>query len=65
MRCFYVSIVHVGTLEGWTLTHTLARIMKHLAAMNIIEEVGSDTYAPSPLSNSLTEPKYRDGIIYT
>lgn len=39
--------------------------MKHLAAMNVVLEVEPDTYAPSSLSNSLTEPRYRDGIIYT
>lgn len=54
-----------AVLKVWTLTEGTARIMKHLAAMNIIQEVGPDTYAPSHLSNSLTESKYRDGIIYT
>ncbi|ROV89114.1 hypothetical protein VMCG_09860 [Cytospora schulzeri] len=45
----------------------IARIMKHLVAMNIVGEVpdGTDSYMPTPLSNSLTEQKYRDGIIYT
>lgn len=43
----------------------LARIMKHLAATNVVCEVGPDTYASTLLSNSLTEAKYRDGIIYT
>lgn len=39
--------------------------MKHLAAMNVVHETGPDIYAPSHLSNSLTETNYRDGIIYT
>ncbi|KAI8957645.1 putative O-methyltransferase [Daldinia sp. FL1419] len=43
----------------------IARTLKHLAAMNIIAETGEDKYIGTPLSNALTEPKYRDGIIYT
>ncbi|KAK7734306.1 hypothetical protein SLS53_007956 [Cytospora paraplurivora] len=45
----------------------IARIMKHLAAMNIVGESpdSTDGYTPTPLSNSLTEEKYRNGIIYT
>ncbi|KAI1498355.1 putative O-methyltransferase [Biscogniauxia marginata] len=43
----------------------ISRIMKHLAAMNIVEENGVDTYMATRLSNSLTESNYRDGIIYT
>lgn len=41
--------------------------MKHLAAMNIVGEApgSTDGYTATPLSNSLTEQKYRDGIIYT
>lgn len=41
--------------------------MKHLAAMNIVGEASGsiDGYTPTPLSNSLTEEKYRNGIIYT
>lgn len=39
--------------------------MKHLAATDVVHEVGPDTYAPTSLSNSLTEQKYRDGIVYT
>ncbi|KAI1380465.1 putative O-methyltransferase [Hypoxylon crocopeplum] len=41
------------------------RILKHLAAMNIIAESGTDSYVATRLSDALTEPKYRDGIIYT
>ncbi|OTB15543.1 hypothetical protein K445DRAFT_60843 [Daldinia sp. EC12] len=43
----------------------IARTLKHLAAMNIVSETGDDKYVGTPLSNALTEPKYRDGIIYT
>lgn len=32
--------------------------------MNIVSESSEDTYVSTNLSNSLTEPKYRDGIIY-
>lgn len=50
-----------------SLTVSPARIMKHLAAMNIVGEApgSTDGYTATPLSNSLTEQKYRDGIIYT
>ncbi|KAG4218928.1 hypothetical protein PC116_g32592 [Phytophthora cactorum] len=47
------------------LIRTKARTLKHLAAMNIVAETGDDKYVGTPLSNALTEPKYRDGIIYT
>jgi hypothetical protein len=39
--------------------------MRHLAAMNIVAENGVDTYVATGLSNALTDPKYRDGIVYT
>lgn len=41
------------------------RILKHLVAMNIVGESGVDKFVATPLSNALTESKYRDGIIYT
>ncbi|VUC38168.1 unnamed protein product [Clonostachys rosea] len=40
-------------------------IGKHLVAMNVVAENGVDTYVATGLSNALTDPKYRDGIIYT
>ncbi|KAI1633661.1 putative O-methyltransferase [Biscogniauxia mediterranea] len=43
----------------------IARILKHLVAMNIVGESGVDKFVATPLSNALTESKYRDGIIYT
>ncbi|KAH9904509.1 putative O-methyltransferase [Xylariomycetidae sp. FL2044] len=43
----------------------IARIMKHLAAMNIVGERDDGVYVATPLSDALTEPRYRDGIVYT
>ncbi|KAI9839332.1 MAG: hypothetical protein M1837_002217 [Sclerophora amabilis] len=43
-------------------TTLIGRVLKHLAAMRIIIEIGADKYGPSRLSNVLTEPKYRDGV---
>jgi hypothetical protein len=42
----------------------LARMLRHLAAMNTIRETGPDTFAPTPLSNSLTESAYEDTILF-
>ncbi|KAL9601564.1 MAG: hypothetical protein Q9219_002398 [cf. Caloplaca sp. 3 TL-2023] len=42
----------------------VSRIMKHLTAMNVVEEIDADQYTATPFSNALTEPRYRDGIIY-
>ncbi|KAL8644997.1 MAG: hypothetical protein Q9226_007497, partial [Calogaya cf. arnoldii] len=33
--------------------------------MNVVSEIGADIYTATPFSNALTEPKYRDGMIYT
>ncbi|KAI0888386.1 putative O-methyltransferase [Annulohypoxylon maeteangense] len=43
----------------------IARTLKHLAATNVVAESGTDKYIATRLSNAFTEPKYRDGIIYT
>ncbi|OTA55120.1 putative O-methyltransferase [Hypoxylon sp. EC38] len=43
----------------------ISRILKHLAAMNIVAESGADKYVATPLSNAFTEPRYRAGLIYT
>lgn len=43
----------------------IARMMKHMAAMHVVEEVGQDAYRGTPLSDALTEPANRDGIKYT
>ena len=39
--------------------------MKHLSAMNIVQETAPGSYVSTSLSRALTEPKYRDGLIYT
>ncbi|KAK4964098.1 hypothetical protein LTR66_012477 [Elasticomyces elasticus] len=39
-----------------------ARILKHLAAMNVVEEIDADVYRGTALSTALTVPKFRDGI---
>ncbi|KAH8812941.1 S-adenosyl-L-methionine-dependent methyltransferase [Xylogone sp. PMI_703] len=40
----------------------LKRILRHLASMGVIRETDIDSYSSTPLSNALTQPKYRDGI---
>ncbi|KAI0972145.1 putative hydroxyindole O-methyltransferase [Xylaria arbuscula] len=42
----------------------ISRIMKHLAAMNVANECGEDTYSSTPLTEALAEARYRDGIIF-
>ena len=39
-----------------------ARILKHLAATEIIREVDVDCYEPTGMTRMLTTPKYRDAI---
>ncbi|CAF9940602.1 MAG: hypothetical protein ALECFALPRED_008770 [Alectoria fallacina] len=53
-----------GQLASMTNSDTvlLSRILKHLAAARVIQEVDADTYAPTALSNALIEPKYRDAF---
>lgn len=41
-----------------------ARMLKHLAATNVVKEISSNQYAATPLCNAFVEPKYRDGITY-
>lgn len=38
-------------------------MMRHLAAMNVVRELGPDTYLLLPFSRALTFPPYRDGAI--
>ena len=40
----------------------LGRLLKHIAAMGVIEEVGPDQYMHKPLSNALINPVYRDAV---
>ena len=42
----------------------MSRLLKHLAAMNVVEEVSPDKYRATSLSEALTEPRSRDGITY-
>lgn len=42
-----------------------ARTMKHLSAMNVVNEPNVDEFTLTHFSKSLTVPKYRDGISYT
>ncbi|CAD6593162.1 MAG: hypothetical protein ASARMPREDX12_006914 [Alectoria sarmentosa] len=43
----------------------ISRMLKHLASMTIIRETSPDTYAPTPFSNSLTDPVFSDGVLFT
>ncbi|KAI9654484.1 MAG: hypothetical protein M1821_006574 [Bathelium mastoideum] len=43
----------------------ISRVMKHLAATHTVKEHGSGSFIATSLSNALTEPKFRDGIVYT
>ena len=38
----------------------LGRLLKHLAAMGSIYEIGPNEYLPTPFSKALKEPIYRD-----
>ncbi|KAI1659016.1 putative O-methyltransferase [Daldinia decipiens] len=42
----------------------ISRTMRHLAAMNVVSEKSEDTYSTTPLAEALSEPRYRDGIIF-
>lgn len=41
------------------------RMLRHLAAMDVITETDVGEFKSTPFSDSLTEDKYRGGIIYT
>ena len=38
--------------------------MKHLSAMNVIAETGTDEFSTTQFANAMTVPKYRDGVSY-
>ncbi|KAI8956424.1 putative O-methyltransferase [Daldinia sp. FL1419] len=42
----------------------ISRTMRHLAAMNVINEKSEDTYSATPLAEALSESRYRDGILF-
>ena len=54
----------VSDLNDQGLMVHLGRIMKHLAATNLVAETGTDSYQLTTTSRALVEPKYRDGICY-
>ncbi|KAI4595374.1 hypothetical protein KJ359_007049 [Pestalotiopsis sp. 9143b] len=58
-----LSAEHVAE-EASTNPVLVSRMLKHLAAMHVIGE-NEKEFTSTPLSTTLTEPKYRDGIIYT
>ncbi|KAI0176482.1 putative O-methyltransferase [Hypoxylon sp. FL1284] len=59
-----VSVKDLATKTGADQV-LITRTLKHLAAMDIVAENGVDIYAATPLSDAFTEPRYRDGIVYT
>lgn len=40
-------------------------MLKHLSAMNIVEEAGSNLYKSTGFTRALLEPAYKEGIVYT
>ncbi|KAF9699383.1 hypothetical protein EKO04_002495 [Ascochyta lentis] len=42
----------------------IARMLRHLAAMSTIREVGPDVFAPTPTSRAYASPNYQDTILY-
>ncbi|KAL8698176.1 MAG: hypothetical protein Q9201_006716 [Fulgogasparrea decipioides] len=43
----------------------IARILKHLASMQVIQEVDVNCYKPTKLTSALTIPKFRDAIPFS
>ena len=41
------------------------RMLRHLAAMDVVKETAAGEYASTPFSDALTEDRYRGGIVYT
>jgi len=60
-------IVEIGpwSRQTWLRTSLPARTMKYLAVMSAVREERVDRYSSTALSDALTLPEYRDGIIYT
>ncbi|KZM28029.1 uncharacterized protein EKO05_0002051 [Ascochyta rabiei] len=42
----------------------VARMLRHLAAMSTVRELGPDVFAPSPTSRAFASDKYQDTILY-
>lgn len=53
----------LSSLTGTDLSF-LRRVLKHLAAMSVLKEVDSETYAPTPLVETLAIKKYYDIIFF-
>lgn len=50
---------------GWVVTSlALGRILRHLASMSVIKEIGIDLFGLTHFSQALAEPKYEGGVIY-
>lgn len=64
--CKVSRLLHQGRtdLVAWYLltNSTKGRMLKHLAAMSVIREVGADIYQNTPMSDALNIPSYRAGI---
>lgn len=62
---FFSWFLETRLRQGCLSNHCLrspARMMKHLAAMGTVREVDVDTYAPTPLTHSLTTPTVQDTV---
>ncbi|KAL9612354.1 MAG: hypothetical protein Q9167_003041 [Letrouitia subvulpina] len=53
----------LASLTGTDLSW-LSRMLKHLAAMRVLKEVDSETYAPTPLVETLAVEKYHDTMFF-
>ncbi|KAJ4294031.1 hypothetical protein N0V90_007720 [Kalmusia sp. IMI 367209] len=42
----------------------VGRMLRHLAAMNTVQETAPDTFAPTATSKAFAEPSYQDSILY-
>jgi hypothetical protein len=42
----------------------VGRMLRHLAAMGTVREVGADTFAPTPTSNAFADPSTQDAIVF-
>ncbi|KAG8532439.1 uncharacterized protein KY384_002316 [Bacidia gigantensis] len=58
-----VTLAEIVQQTGKDVT-LLSRVLKHLAATNMISESAANQYKATSLSTALVEPKYRDGITY-
>ncbi|KAJ4340403.1 hypothetical protein N0V95_007516 [Ascochyta clinopodiicola] len=59
-----VSIAARCTPAGAVDPVLVARMLRHLAAMSTVRELGPDVFAPSPTSSAFAGEKYQDTILY-